>query len=400
MFLGSALLALVTFLALYTIHHFLHLWRFLKKVEKLPTTKTVPILGHAHKFLVPRNQVLDVVVQMAEKEKDMFTVWMGPIPVLAVINPRAKWQSHRKMLTPAFHFSILDNFVEVFAEKSQILLKMLEKEAGSDDFDVFPYISSITNEVMRRMLMPWLYPDFIYYLTPAGRREKKYLNILHGFTYKDDIIPGLRKKLAFLDILLEASEKGSKLTDEEIREEVDTFMFEEKIYEELNVIFDDSDRTATTKDLNEMKYLERVIKEGLRRYPSVPAIGRVLKEDIEYDGHTIPAGMRVVLLVGFVHHNVEQYNESEIIGFDPDNFLPENVAKRHPYSYVPFSAGPRNCIGQKFALLEEKMVLSSIVRNYKWEVVGDEPEPLPELILRPNNGIHIKLTKRHCAPSD
>ncbi|PSN43005.1 hypothetical protein C0J52_06764 [Blattella germanica] len=243
----------------------------------------------------------------------------------------------------------------------------------------------ISVEIMNRIFSPWLYPDFIYYLTPSGRRFKNYCNVLHTFTKKvirdrakfyaqkkknrdeklsEDKSLGIKRRVAFLDLLLEASLEGANLSEEDIREEVDTFMFEEIAYKEQESIFGDSDREPTMKDLNEMKYLERVIKETLRMYPSVPMLGRNNTEDVTFRGDiVIPKGVLIGSSFYYLHRDEEFFPDPDT--FDPDRFLPENSVNRHPFAYVPFSAGPRNCIGQRFAMMEMKMILAH-VHNKRW----------------------------------
>ncbi|XP_014865901.1 PREDICTED: cytochrome P450 4V2 [Poecilia mexicana] len=287
--------------------------------------------------------------------------------------------------------------------------------------------------VSHRQRTPWFWPDFIYYFFGEGKNHDKTLKILHSFTYKvikersenlsyiesdSDSDHGKRKRQAFLDMLLKTTdEDGNKLSHQDIQEEVDTFMFEghdttaasmnwalhllgthpavqRKVQQELHEVFGTSGRPINMEDLKKLRYLECVIKEALRLFPSVPFFARSLCDDCNLNGFKVPKGANAIIITYTLHRDPRYFPEPE--EFRPERFFPENSAGRPPYAYVPFSAGLRNCIGQRFALMEEKVVLASILRNFNVEACQkrDELRPVGELILRPENGIWIKLEKR------
>ena len=150
-------------------------------------------------------------------------------------------------------------------------------------------------------------------------------------------------------------------------------------------------KKPTFNDLQKLKYLERVIKEALRMYPSVPYISRKLGDDlVTATGYKLPKGTITHLHIYDLHHNPEFYP------FDPDRFSPEASKSRHPFAYLPFSAGSRNCIGQKFAMLELKAVISGTLANFVLEPV-DTPETvvlIMDFVLRAKDGIKIKFVAR------
>lgn len=117
-----------------------------------------------------------------------------------------------------------------------------------------------------------------------------------------------------------------------------------RLVEEINEVYATDDE-VTLESLGKLQYMERVIKETLRIAPVGPVIFREAMEDFEIEkGLVIPKGTTFVLNIYALHRAPHIWGAKANL-FDPDNFLPENVAKRHPCSFIPFSTGRRNCIG-------------------------------------------------------
>lgn len=120
--------------------------------------------------------------------------------------------------------------------------------------------------------------------------------------------------------------------------------YQEKCFTELRSIMGDNpDTPCTHNNLQDLKYLEMVIKESLRLHPSVPLIARRTLEPIQIEGVDVPVGVDVNIPIYAIHHNPDVYPDPE--NFDPERFTDEGQKNRGPYDYIPFSAGNRNCIG-------------------------------------------------------
>lgn len=369
-----------------------------------------------------------------------------------------KWLERRKIITPTFHFDILKDFIFIMNENVETMTNNLRKKIQKDSeinihehiglcaLDIIcesamgqninaqnnknsEYINAVTEIsilVRARTCNPLHWNDFIYNFTENGKKEKKCLEILHGFTR--DIIKkrnedfeicniNNQKRIAFLDLLLKAKKLDDSLTFEDIQEEVDTFMFEghdtttgaatwavhligshqevqTKIQEELDCIFGDTDRHVTNEDLSKMNYMECVIKEALRLFPSVPFHGRTMTEDAVVDGHKIKKGSTIYAFIYGLHRDPKYFPDPE--RFDPSRFLLENSRNRHPFAFAPFAAGRRNCIGQRFAMMELKIELSALFRNFNIISSKDIEEiaPCADIILKPLNGLPVSIKLR------
>lgn len=144
------------------------------------------------------------------------------------------------------------------------------------------------------------------------------------------------------------------------------------------------------EDLKELNYTYWCIKEAMRLYPPVPFIARMASEDLELDGHLVPKGTTIGVPIYFIHHHPDIWENLE--EFDPLRFHPASAEERDPFAYFTFSAGSRNCIGQNFALNEERVVIATIVNKFSLSLVEDHKvEMVSEMTLRTKNDIKIKL---------
>ncbi|CAG9791853.1 unnamed protein product [Diatraea saccharalis] len=398
--------------------------------------------------------------KLTDKGKSYYFMepWLGE-GLLTSSGPR--WKAHRKFLTPAFHFNILHQFLPIFCKNATVLIKKLHNIAIKNcSTNLFPIIAlaaldNVTESIMavsfnaqgdsgsefvkavdaistvisKRMWNPFL--DLLFPLTSYKTKQDKALKILHGQTIKiikarqeelkkmniSELVlhtkHGTKNKHTFLDLLLLAEVDGKKISDQWIREEVDTFLFEghdtitsaitfclyclaqnqdiqEKVFQEQKNIFGhEFDRSPSSNDLQQMKYLEFVIKESLRLFPSVPIIQRKILEDTVINGMRIPKNTSIVLDLFNMQRDPRVYEDP--LEFRPERF--ENTG-RNPFTWLPFSAGPRNCIGQKFAMMEMKVTISEIIRNFIILPTGQVPILAAELILRTVNGVNLKIVPR------
>lgn len=285
------------------------------------------------------------------------------------------------------------------------------------------------------MCLRFYYPlyqiEWIWRLTSHYKKICDRISYVHGFV--DDVINKRRSKLlletsedrikerpALLDILLQSTIDGNPLSNETIRDEINTFIVaghestgtalgfiaymlaqhpevQDHVYDEIKAqIFDIPETPLQIRDLNRLTYLDCVIKESLRLYPVLPCALKQCPEDVRFGNVFLPANTVIVTAIKACHLYDKYFKNPEV--FDPKRWNDEVTAKdRNPYAYQPFSAGLRICIGQKFALLEIKTVLVEILREFKIQLGSKdfEIDMRNTTLSYAENGVQVKFIKRN-----
>ncbi|KAF5287034.1 hypothetical protein FQA39_LY16148 [Lamprigera yunnana] len=357
-------------------------------------------------------------------------------------NNGIKWKLCRKHVQPLFHVNALKIFVETFVESAQLLAEQLHNKR---QVKITSYVNNCVLNILhraflgipikdyetksqspfnkgqlmliRRLCQPWFIFNFVYRMTSICKEEITQQLTLQQFAKKilDQRRQTNAKEWCFLDAFIGISEDDPSFTEKQVIDEICTFMLagqdsvgaavsfalyniakhpevQDKIVEEVNETLKQHS-SITVESLNDMKYLEQCIKESLRLYPSVPLISKKLSEDVKLDNYVLPAGADVFISPMLTQRLKDHYPNPEV--FDPERFKPENIKNRNPYSFIPFSAGPRNCIGYKFAYLEMKTIISTILRRYKLSIPANyKLQMMYRVTLRAKGGIILELSPR------
>uniref|UniRef100_H3C2D9 unspecific monooxygenase n=1 Tax=Tetraodon nigroviridis TaxID=99883 RepID=H3C2D9_TETNG len=169
---------------------------------------------------------------------------------------------------------------------------------------------------------------------------------------------------------------------------------QKKLQEEIDKTFPGKVR-PNYDDLMQLEYLDMVVNESMRLYPIANRLERMAKTSVEINGVTIPKGTVVAIPVYALHRDPALWPEPE--AFKPERFSKENSANIDPYTYLPFGAGPRNCIGMRFALVVMKLAIAEILQHYSFVPCKETEIPMvlgSEGFVTPKTPIKLKLKPR------
>jgi cytochrome P450 len=279
--------------------------------------------------------------------------------------------------------------------------------------DVGRALSFGLSETIARLSRPFSLPLSVP--TPNNRRflaaRRALDRVVYGVIAERRQSQSDKGDLLSLFMRAEDEETGERMTDQQLRDEVMTMMLaghettanaliwtwyllaqhpdvEAQLTAELDAVL--GGRVPAIADLPNLSYTLKVVQESMRLYPPVYIISRSATQDDEIGGYHVPAGTTVSMSPYAMHRHPDYWDDPD--RFDPERFNAEAVSARHRFVYIPFAAGPRQCIGNTFALTEAQLVLATVAQRYRLRLVPDHPvEAVAAITLRPRNGVRVTL---------
>jgi len=340
----------------------------------------------------------------------------------------------RQMMTPALHRTLFGGFIETMWQSTDRITDQWHEGARVDMFaearriallivtevffgvDIRPDLNILWHDILRTIHYispgPWL-------LWPGMPRPGYRRAVRHLDAYVSQIIArrraqGFAQGCATTDLLSRLIASGMR--DELIRDQLltifiaghdtSTALLAWTLYllathpdilahtqAEVDLVV--GAEPPTQAHLRQLPYLERVIKESLRLYPPIHLGSRIAAADVAFRDYLIPAGTRVLYSI-YLTHRDEKYWPAPTM-FDPDRFAPAKADHRPAYTFLPFGAGPRNCIGAAFAQVEAKIVLVRLLQRFAFRYVGGDVRPRMRATLEPNPGVLVEARRRRAA---
>lgn len=349
------------------------------------------------------------------------------------------WLRQRRLVQPAFHRARIAAYAETMVEYTQ---RIMDNWRGGEERDVHQEMMRLTLQIVaktlfnadvardaqdvgkslelllelgadfrRTLFVPHWVPTF------TNLRIKREIAFIEGILYRiiNERRASGRDTGDLLSMLLHVQdEDGSRMTDKQLRDETITLFLaghettasslswtwwllaqnpavEAKLHAELDEVL--GGRAPSMDDLARLPYATNVITESMRLYPPAWGLARIVVEDHELGGYPLRKGMGVAMAQWVVHRDTRWYDT-------PEEFRPErwegDFAKRIPrFAYFPFGGGPRQCIGNSFALMEATLILATVAQKYRLRLVPNHPVvPLASITLRPRYGVRVMLESR------
>jgi cytochrome P450 len=346
------------------------------------------------------------------------------------------WRRQRKLMQPAFHSRRIEAYADTMVQKTLDMMQNWQNKAtlalseemtrltlsivaktilDTDVADEAELIAQTVTVFQKLAFGVDIFP--LWFPTPTHLQqrlvEKRMNKIVHH------LIEERRKDLAdrgdLLSMLLLASdEDGQGMSDTQIRDEVVTLFLaghettataltwiwyllakhpeiEQQLHEQLdNVLQGQPPKLA---DLKQLPLTEQIVKEAMRLYPPIWNMSRQAIADVEIAGYRIPKGSEVTIVSYVMHHDPRWWDEAEC--FMPQRFSPEKEKQIPKMTYLPFSTGPRVCLGNHFAMMEAQLILATMAGRYQLSLPNGYVAAMQPLIaLRPRNDLEMMLQAR------
>jgi cytochrome P450 family 4 subfamily V len=536
--MAIAVVTLVTLIVLYLLYHCYQRYQIIRKINKIPGLpnstsgfgiRSAILFSRITEFGSGSAQVCQRIGQFLTAPNLMFPggmmkAYAGPAPVVIIWRPDLvqsfisqhkneirkgftyqfmtfmgnglvtshgdKWRHDRKLLTPAFHFKILEHAIPVMNKNADILVKKMnearlqnadgiiedisqlvllcsldvisesamgqEMHSQSKSESAFVrYNRTISAGFMDRGLKPWLHSDFTFGLSSIGRKFNQ--DVAGILKIVDSVINVKQRQLdqqqvnktpvpasneqvdqqvdekseekspdsrseddgppAFMDVMLKLhQESPDQVSMQDLRDQVLTFMaagyettgwtvawaiyqlslnpeVQQRLFEELDQELEPGQEITYEMAKTGLPFTEAVMKETLRLYPAVPLFARQLEHDIVINGYEIPAPTNIGINLIALHRHPDHWDQPD--RFMPDRFCNTGVS-HHPFAYIPFSAGLRNCIGQRYAMMEGKLLIAKIFRKFRITAADPnaEVQTRASIVLAAASAIRVRLEVR------
>lgn len=356
------------------------------------------------------------------------------------------WKRQRRLVQPAFARGRLAGYADVMAEEARRTFEGWSSSSSRpDERDMSHEMMELTLRIvsltlfghdasgdveavrgaMRTLQGSLATPDLLpkWAPSPTRRAVERAIASLDAVIFgliaerrRDRLRGDARARVDLLDILLgsgEGGDAGDVLTEREIRDQLMTLFLaghettshaltwtlyllarnpreEQRLADEVRTVI--GDRPPSLDDLERLPRTKQVIEESMRLYPPAYLLARRASEDAEIGGYLIPRGSEVIGWTYMTHRDSRWFPDP--LSFRPERFSPEGEASMKPFSFLPFGAGPRACIGKSFAMVEAQLLLASLIQRFRFELLPQKVELSPRITLHPKRGLRMRLYPR------